>query len=530
MPTIRTALAALTLVAASAAGDLEPLAVELVTDDVQSPTFVTAPIGDSRLFVLEQNSGHIVLIKDGERVDLPFLDLGDLITPGGERGLLGLAFPAAPSGAGTFYVTYNDLDGSITLARYRVLDGNPDRADPNSAEVLLAIPKSEPQHNGGSLAFMPDGTLLMSTGDGGGGGDPENDAQRLDSLLGKVLRLDVSAGVGPYEVPPDNPFVDVHSALPEIFALGLRNPWRMSVDRGTGDVWLGDVGQGAREEIDRIPFGTSGQNFGWRCLEGTLCTGLTGCDCADTELTPPLHEYTHDVGCAVIGGHVYRGAVLPTVRGRYFFADYCAAQVWSLTVDETGAVDSFVDHTSELRPPGLPTLGLISSFGVGGTGELYICSYAQDSVYRVIPKPPDADCDLDGVPDDDELAAGTAFDVNGNGIPDDCEPQLSIGPLIAGLTVTFEFIGAAPAQPVVFVTSTRSIGAGPCFFGGKVCLSMLPPLQFSPAITAGADGSIFESFTVPPLFEEETAIFFQAVIVDGEDSKVTAPVTKVFTP
>ncbi len=512
------------------AGDLEPLAVELVTGDVMNPTFVTAPVGDSRLFVLEQNSGKIALIVDGERLEQPFLDIGELITPGGERGLLGLAFPPDYATSGAFYVAYNNLAGDLEVTRYHAFVSAPNRADPESAEILLSIPKLASQHNGGALDFDASGHLLVSTGDGTAGYDPVNHAQRLDVLLGKILRLDVSAGSGPYEIPVDNPFVSDPLALPEIFAYGLRNPWRMSVDLPTGDIWLGDVGQGHREEIDRIAAGTSGQNFGWRCLEGTECTGLAGCECTASNLTGPTYEYTHDTGCAVVGGEVYRGTALTALEGRYLFGDYCTSRVWSITVDSEGAVDSFIDHTSELLPLGIPSLGLISSFGHDGFGELYICSYSFGAIYRVIPKPPATDCDLDGIADDIEIKTGTAFDVNFNAVPDNCELTLSIGPLIPGLTVLFEFLGADAGQPVLFATSTRAIGDGPCFFNGKVCLSLLQPIMLSQPVFADSQGQISSPFTVPELFQQETEVFVQAVVLNGNKSKVSAPLTKIYMP
>ena len=243
-----------------------------MVDRLVSPLAVThAGDGSGRIFVLEQR-GQIRIVRDGQLLGDPFLNIGDRLTAGGERGLLGLAFhPDFPNDP-RFFVNYTDLEGDTVVSSFAA-EAGADRADGNSEVVLLRIDQPYPNHNGGALAFGPDGYLYISTGDGGSGGDPHDNGQRMDTLLGKILRIDVDGGSGDahYAVPPDNPFVDQSGALPEIWHLGLRNPWRMSFDRETGDLWIGDVGQGSWEEVDVARAGSGGLNFGWNRVEGFEC-------------------------------------------------------------------------------------------------------------------------------------------------------------------------------------------------------------------------------------------------------------------
>ncbi len=323
---------------------------------------VAAGDGSGRLFVVEQE-GRIWLVRDGARAELPFLDITFLVRAGGEQGLLGLAFhPSFPDDP-RFYVYYTARDGMQVLAAVRMSD-DPDRADPNSVETLLRMDDFAPNHNGGSLVFGPDGYLHVATGDGGGGGDPRGSGQSLATYLGKILRLDVDAPSGglPYGIPADNPFVDRNGALPEIWATGLRNPWRTSFDRATGDLWIGDVGQSAWEEIDVVRAGTSGVNFGWNVTEGFHCFP-SGEDCPRDGLAPPITEYSHDDGCSVTGGLVYRGTAVPSLIGGYVFADYCSGLVWAIDPAAT-----------EVREPAVvfESGRAISSFGEGEDGEAYV--------------------------------------------------------------------------------------------------------------------------------------------------------------
>jgi glucose/arabinose dehydrogenase len=334
--------------------------------------------GSGRLFVVEQ-PGRIQIVQDGTTLSQPFLDVTDLVLYGGERGLLGLAFhPDYPSN-GYFYVNYTRVeDGATVIARYGVSVSNPARANPNSAMVLLAVDQPETNHNGGQLLFSPvDGYLYIGMGDGGGGGDPFNNAQDASTLLGAMLRLDVDSAT-PYAIPPDNPYVGV-DGRDEIWAIGLRNPWRFSFDRDNGDLYIGDVGQNEWEEIDYQTAATpGGLNFGWPCKEGSYEYDFSG-DCGTVDLTDPIAEYSHDDGRSVTGGFVYRGQDYPALAGRYFYADYVFGRIWSLY--RTGSnPDTWSTPDLELET------GLnISAFGQDEQGELYVVDHIGGTIRRLAP-------------------------------------------------------------------------------------------------------------------------------------------------
>jgi glucose/arabinose dehydrogenase len=344
---------------------------EPVVERLDRPLAVVhAGDGSGRLFIAQQG-GRIDVVRDGRVSREPFLDIADRISAGGERGLLGLAFhPAFPDDPRLF-VNYTEAsEGDTIVASFRVTGD--DRADPDSEEVLLRIDQPFANHNGGALSFGPDGYLYIATGDGGSGGDPQDNGQRLDTLLGKILRIDVDRdGDGrPYGIPADNPFAR-GGGEPEIWLYGLRNPWRMSVDRDTGDLWIGDVGQGAWEEIDVHRTGSpGGTNFGWARMEGFHCRG----ECDEAAFAPPVTEYGHDAGCTVIGGHVYRGTSQPSLLGAYLFADYCSGQVW--------AIDARRDERQEPVPIASLT-GQPSSFGEDEAGELYLTTLSGGELLRV---------------------------------------------------------------------------------------------------------------------------------------------------
>jgi len=364
------------------------LTTERVASGLSAPLFVTSPPGDyDRLFIVEQNTARIRILKNGSLLAIPFLDIGALASQGGEQGLLGLAFHPDYANNGLFFVNYTDNAGSTVVARYQV-SGDPDVADPGTASILLTIPQPYSNHNGGMIAFGPnDGYLYIGMGDGGSANDPGNRAQTPSTLLGKILRIDVDGGP-PYGIPPDNPFVGISPYLPEIWAVGVRNPWRFSFDRKTGDLWIGDVGQNSWEEIDFQPAGSAGgENYGWRCMEATHCTGLTGCTCNAPELTLPIHEYSHAAGnCSVTGGYVYRGCELPEFDGVYFFADYCSGRIWTLEYDGV-TPPTIVDRTVELDPPGTQSIGLLPSFGEDAAGNLYIVDIGDGEVYKIVRRP-----------------------------------------------------------------------------------------------------------------------------------------------
>jgi len=291
---------------------------------------------------------------------------------GGEQGLLGLAFHPDYATNGYFYVNYTDTDGDTVVSRFTVTF-DPDAADPSSEQILLSIPQPYSNHNGGDLAFGTDGYLYISTGDGGSGGDPQNYAQNPLTFLGKILRIDVDTG-SPYGIPADNPFVSDPGVLDEIWALGLRNPWRFAFDSLTGDFWIADVGQSAREEINfQDAASPGGENYGWRCYEGTLPYNTTGCDGPES-YEFPVFEFPHPEHCSVTGGVVYRGTSYPELDGYYFFMDYCSGNMWSLFSDGQGGwqVDDYGVFVS-----------FISSFGADAAGEVYACSLSDGTLYKM---------------------------------------------------------------------------------------------------------------------------------------------------
>ena len=349
--------------AATAAGTSgAAIQLEKIAGDLRSPVFVT-PAGDDsgRMFVVEKQ-GTIAILRDGARDATPFLNIADLITSSGsEQGLLGLAFHPDYAKNGRFFVYYTARNGDNTLARYQV-SGDPDVADPASGQVLFAVADPAPNHNGGMLAFGPDGDLYVGLGDGGSAGDPWGNGQNRSVLLGKLLRLNVD-GDQLYSIPPDNPWPDGgDEARPEVWAYGLRNPWRFSFDRATGDLYIGDVGQNAYEEIDFQPAGSKGgQNYGWNTREGLHCFGADSCP--SSGMVDPIAEYAHDQGCSVTGGYVYRGAAFPSLQGQYLFGDYCSGRIWSLSRDAAGQWQQ-----RKLLESGLS----ISSFGEDKAGELYV--------------------------------------------------------------------------------------------------------------------------------------------------------------
>jgi len=346
-----------------------------VASGLAFPLYLTAPPGDPRLFVVEKG-GAIRVIKSGALLPTPFLDLTGKVSTGGEQGLLGLAFDPAYATTGRFIVHYTDPAGDTRVSAFHV-STDPDRADPTSESVILTADQPFSNHNGGQIVFGPDGYFYLALGDGGSEGDPRGTGQDLGDLLGSILRISLAGSSG-YTIPPDNPFVAVSGARPEVWSYGLRNPWRFSFDRLTGDLYIGDVGQSRLEEIDVAPAaegGGRGSNFGWNLMEGTSC--YAGASCDTTGLALPVLEYDHTQGCAVTGGYVYRGSAIPALQGQYFYADYCSGFVRSLRMSG-GAVIEHADWPT-LRPG-----GSVPSFGEDAAGELYILS-ADGRVLKIIP-------------------------------------------------------------------------------------------------------------------------------------------------
>ncbi|MCP9450522.1 MAG: PQQ-dependent sugar dehydrogenase [Nitrospira sp.] len=353
--------------------------LQLVTDRLSFPVFMASPPGDhTRLFVVEKEGLiRIVTASTGAILPTPFLDLRGQISTSGEQGLLGLAFDPDYSANGNLYIFYTNLSGNLVIARLQRSAGDPDRANQTSLTTLQAIDHStHTNHNGGMLAFGPDRCLYAGIGDGGGGGDPDNNGQRLTIKLGKLLRLDPRTG-GACTNEGVNPFV-LSGGLPEIWSFGLRNPWRFSFDRATGDLYIADVGQNRREEINVSPAPSAGRqaNYGWRIMEGLLCFN-PATDCDQSGLTLPVLDYPHaDGACSVIGGYVYRGTATPSLRGTYFYADYCAGFVRSFRY-ANGQASNQTDW------PLLHRNG-ITSFGEDAQGELYLMTQG-GSLYKLVP-------------------------------------------------------------------------------------------------------------------------------------------------
>ena len=333
---------------------------------------VHAGDGSGRLFILEQ-AGRVRILRDGAVVPAPFLDISDRVLAGGERGLLGLAFPPGFAGKGHFYVDYTRVpDGATVVSRFR-LSPDPDAALATGEEGLLLIDQPFANHNAGQLAFGPDGFLYVALGDGGSGGDPFGNGQNRGTLLGNILRIDVESGVAPYAVPPGNPFVQEPAARGEIWAFGLRNPWRFSFD---GDLlYVADVGQNTREEVSLVDIGSGGANLGWPVLEGTYCFAGPESLCQDNDFVDPIYEYENAGGrCSITGGYVYRGVRFPELAGAYFFSDYCSGEIMALRVDDGEVTESRVFPEA---------VRLLSSFGVDGDGEVYVTTFTGGAVYRL---------------------------------------------------------------------------------------------------------------------------------------------------
>lgn len=357
--------------------------VEAVAKGLNQPLGAVAPNdGSNRLFIVEKG-GVIRIFTKGALVDKPFLDITDRVdSSGSEQGLLGLAFAPDYAKSGLFYLDYIDKNGNTVVSRYKVTE-DANAADAGSEQVVLRQQQPYPNHNGGQIAFGPDGYLYIGLGDGGSEGDPNKIGQKHDTLLAKILRIDVDPAHKPadaaYAVPNDNPFIGKQGFKPETWAYGLRNPWRFSFDKQTGDLYIGDVGQDKIEEIDVQPArDKGGENYGWSIMEGNSCYNADSCD--ETGLTLPVAEYTHqEGGCAVTGGFVYRGGQFPALQGVYFFSDYCSGKLWGLGRDANG---------KWVKSAPIETGAAVSSFGQDEAGELYLCDLNAGILYHLVTTSP----------------------------------------------------------------------------------------------------------------------------------------------
>lgn len=388
---------------ARAGGELKTVQV---ASGLNRPVNVVSAPGDTdRLFIIEQPGIIKILdLNTGNVLGTPFLNIDGVVSNGytgnGERGLFALAFHpnyfvAGDPNEGNFFVHYSANSGATTIERYTV-SNDPDVADLGSNLLIFTNFQPFANHNGGAIVFGPnDGYLYFGLGDGGSANDPGNRAQNDNQLLGKILRIDVnnSTVADPYDIPPSNPFVG-EAPLDEIWAKGIRNPWRISFDRLNGDLYIADVGQNAREEINYQPADSpGGQNYGWRCMEGFGCTGFSGCVCNDDSLTLPIHEYFHNGagGFSITGGYVYRGCQIPELFGHYFYADFVSNKIWTLKVVD-GVATEIQERTADMNPPDVGgSIGQISTFGQDAQGELYIVERAgsgSGQVFRIEPKQP----------------------------------------------------------------------------------------------------------------------------------------------
>jgi glucose/arabinose dehydrogenase len=361
--------------ACSSAAEPVPVVGELnaveIASGFSSPIFVSAPAGDARLFVVEQG-GRIRIIENGQTLAEPFLDITAFVRSGGEQGLFSMAFHPAYATNGRFFVSYTDAAGASRVDRFTV-GTDPNRADPASRTLVLQVAQPFANHNGGMIGFAPDGRLWIALGDGGSGGDPHGHGQNRATLLGAILRIDVNSG-DPYGIPAGNPYIGMTGARPEIWAIGLRNPWRFAFDAQRGHVYIADVGQQRREEINVQPLATPGLNYGWNRMEGTLCYDpATGCNTAGLVL-PVLEYATGAEGCAVTGGYVYRGSAMPALHGHYFYSDFCRG--WLRSFRHSGG------SIHDARSWDVGTLGRVMSFGEDGAGELYVV-VQEGRIYRL---------------------------------------------------------------------------------------------------------------------------------------------------
>lgn len=414
--------------------DAQLLNAERLAVGLDRPLFITHAPGDfDRVFIVEQD-GAIRIIQNDTLLPGDFLNIDPIVgSAGTEQGLFSLAFHPDYQDNGLFYVSYTNNSGDNVIREYSV-SSDPNVADASSGRMILnSIEQPFSNHNGGWIGFGPDGYLYFAVGDGGFANDPERNGQDRDTLLGAMLRIDVDGDDFPsssnlnYAIPADNPFVGTTGA-DEIWAWGLRNPWRNSFDRLTGDFYMADVGQNAREEVN-IQSATSigGENYGWRCMEGFNCTNLSGCVCGSAALTMPALDYDRSGGrCSITGGYVYRGVMIPEIQGLYFYADYCSADIYTAEPDVRGnALNNVINRRFDIDIPGSINVSWVASFGEDAYGELYIADLFGGEIFRIIPEDPTprVDCDSNGIEDAREILDGSG-DADGNGVLDACEVTL----------------------------------------------------------------------------------------------------------
>lgn len=495
-----------------------PLTTVQVATGLNNPVLITSAPDDDRMFVLEQ-PGRIRIIKNGSLLPTPFLDItGKVKDSGNEQGLLSLAFHPDYANNGRFYVYYTGFNGSVgnvEVERYEVSAGDPDIADPLSVDPILGVVQPFNNHNGGHMAFGPDGMLYIGTGDGGSANDPGCRAQDLSMRQGKMLRIDVDVASG-FAVPTDNPFFGTGGAANLVWHLGLRNPYRWSFDRVTGEMYIGDVGQDAREEVSYAAAGVGGLNFGWKVMEGNLCNSTASCSpaplpCNDPGYSDPIHTYNHTGGfggvCSITGGYVYRGCAIPDLQGTYFFADVCTSQYWSFEWDGSTKTN-FQERTTELAPS-VGNLNSPVSFGEDRYGELYICTLG-GGVYKLVADTvlTGTDCDTNGQFDVCEIAKRPSADSVPNSVLDVCE-TLDVP---AG-TVS---IASGGTQPMNLHAGASLGGDFYWMFGSATGTS--PGIDFGGGVVLPLNFDAYFNLTLTKPFSGLFSGFLSALDVDGNGS------------
>ena len=411
----------------AASGAAQTIDTVRVVNGLSRPIYLTAAPGDSeRLFIVEKRGNiRVFSIPDNQLRSTSFLNI-DSITGGGtstnsEQGLLSMAFHPEYETNGYFYVYYTNNSGNVVVSRYSV-SGDPEVANSSTATSVITINQPYSNHNGGQILFGPDGYLWIFTGDGGGANDTQQYAQDITNQKnGKILRIDVDRDGSGYSIPADNPFVGT-TGDDEILHYGLRNPWRCSFDHVTGDLYIGDVGQNAREEVNVVHHTARGLNFGWRCMEGNRCTNLSGCTCNSSSLTDPVFEYNQggSTGYCITGGYVYRGSAIPDLQGTYFFADYSTTNIWSFRYNGSGGYTNY-QNRNELETAGSYGVDNIGSFGEGPCNELYILDQSGGEVFKIIDvADPNAGCNVEPP----EVCNG---DVNGDDFVDGTDLSIVLG-------------------------------------------------------------------------------------------------------
>jgi glucose/arabinose dehydrogenase len=522
------ALAATLLASTATAAGTTPMKAIRVTTGLNRPVWIGSPPADyERVFVGEQG-GKIRIVKNGTLLAASFIDLGPAgsgvaSSGSGERGLLGIAFHPDYATNRQFYVHYTQSGTNDTVVQmYKANAANPDLADPGGTTVFGPYFQPQTNHNGGGLAFSPvDGMLYLGLGDGGGSNDTGfghaagGNGQSTATLLGKILRFDIDIAFP--HIPPSNPYVGVVGE-DLIYHWGIRNPWRLSFDSLNGDMYIGDVGQFAREEISFAPAGASNLNFGWRCMEGFNCSGLSGCTCNAPSLTLPIHDYSlAGAPCAVVGGIMYRGCAMPDMNGTYFFADHCLFVMASFEFDGS-TVTNFTNRTTELTPT-TGSVTLFSSFGEDAYGEIYFTDLGggagNGELFKIVPDT-SIDCNANLVEDSCDIASGNSADCNSNGVPDECEnlatSYCTAGSTANGCTATLSSTGVPSISStsgfVVDAATVEGSKDGIFFYGfngpqannwgsGTSFQCVIPPVIRSPIMSGvGTNGACDGSFSL----------------------------------